>query len=290
MRVRPWASIVEVPTADGVVFFKACERQQAFEARLTAQLAARWPDRVTPLIAHDDARGWLLMADAGRRVGDLGNPPEVWERVLPRYAELQLGERAFVDDHLAHGVLDLRVERLPEGYSTMLSRDLPLEPAELATLRAFEPRFRELCAELDAESPGDSIQHDDLHVNAVFVRAASDPHGEELRVLDWGDASIGHPFFSPYVTFRFLELINGLEPGDPWFDRLRDAYLEPWGRGLVPAFERALRIAAFAHCIAWLRHRDPLGDEERRAFDEEYAVVLRRAIERIPDQSSGSAS
>jgi hypothetical protein len=287
VRVRPWASIVEVPTADGLVFFKACEPQQAFEARLTAQLAERWPDRVTPILAHDDARGWLLMADAGRRVGDLGNPPEIWERVLPRYAELQIGERSHVDDHLAHGVLDLRVERLPAGYATMLSRDLPLAPSEVASLRGFESRFAALCGELRAESPGNSIQHDDLHVNAVFLRPAPDaPGGAELRVLDWGDASIGHPFFSPYVTFRFLELINRLVPADPWFARLRDAYLEPWGRGLVPAFDRAMRIAAFAHCIAWLRHRDPLEGAAKAAFDEEYAVVLRRAIARIPEPAS----
>jgi hypothetical protein len=77
---------------------------------------------------------------------------------------------------------------------------------------------------------------------------------------------------------------GGLEPVDPWFGLIRVAYLDRWGgRGLVPAFERALRIAAFAHAIAWLRHRDPLGPEARAGFDQEYAVVLRRAIDRIPE-------
>jgi hypothetical protein len=54
----------------------------------------------------------------------------------------------------------------------------------------------------------------------------------------------------------------------------------------VPAFERALRLAAFAHVIAWLRHRDPLGPEARAEFDLEYALVLRRAITRIPEPGS----
>jgi hypothetical protein len=273
--VRPWASVVQVPTRDGIAWFKACQPQQAFEARLTAELHRRWPDRVAHVLGVEPDRGWLLTADAGRSIGSLGNPPELWARILPRYAELQMGERAFVDDHLAHGVMDLRVATLPDRYPDLLARDLPLEAAEVAALRGFERRFSELCAAAVAESPGDSIQHDDLHVNGVWSK------GDELRVMDWGDTSIGHPFFSPYVTFRFLEMTEygNLAPGDPWFARLRDAYLEPWGGARwVPAFERALRLAAFAHAIAWLRHRDPLTPEQRAAFDVDYAVVLRRAL------------
>ena len=222
----------------------------------------------------------MLTRDAGRSIGALGNPPALWARILPRYAELQMGERVFVDDHLAHGVLDLRVEQLPARYADLLGRDLPLDATEVAALRRFEPRFVELCAEAAAESPGDTIQHDDLHVNGVWIR------DDVMRVMDWGDASIGHPFFSLYVTFRFLEMpeYGGLAAGDPWFARIRNAYLAPWGgTALVPAFERALRIAAFAHAIAWLRHRDPLSPEARAGFDEEYAVVLRRALAVVDD-------
>jgi hypothetical protein len=275
VRVRPWASVVQVPTTDGLAWFKACQPAQAFEPRLTAELYRRWPDRVAHVLGYDAARGWMLTADAGQPIGSLGNPPDLWERILPRYAELQRGERAYVDDHLAHDVIDLRVSALPARYSTMLSRDLPLEPGEIKVLRAFESRFAELCAEVAAESPGDTIQHDDLHVNGVFVL------GDRMRVMDWGDSSIGHPFASLIVAFRFLERENGLQPGDPWFARLRDAYLEPWGRDLVPAFDRAYRIASFAHPIAWVRHRDPLAGRVRADFDVEYAVILRRALARI---------
>lgn len=272
VRERPWASLARVPTPGGTAWFKACQPQQAFEPRLTAELHRRWPDLVVPVLAHDPERAWLLTADAGVPIGELGNRPEDWERILPRYAELQRGERAFVSDHLVHDVMDLRVERLPSRYAELLTRDLPLEPGEIAALRAFEPRFRELCTEVAAEHPGESIQHDDLHLRAVFQLE------DEQRILDWGDTSIGHPFASLVVTFRFLEDEPGLAPGDPWFERLRDAYLEPWGTGLVPAFGRAMRVGRFAHAIAWLRHRDPLDAEQRRAFDIDYAIVLRRAL------------
>jgi hypothetical protein len=106
--------------------------------------------------------------------------------------------------------------------------------------------------------------------------------GDRMRVLDWGDTSIAHPFFSLVVTFRFLEEQNRLGPDDPWFERLRDAYLEPWGGGdhLTDTFALALRVGIFAHAIAWLRQRGHLPEQAWVAFDEWFSVVLRRAVTR----------
>jgi hypothetical protein len=84
------------------------------------------------------------------------------------------------------------------------------------------------------------------------------------------------------VTFRFLEQVNGLRPGDPWFSRLRAAYLEPWGPGLTDAFHHALRVGAFAHAIASMRGRVALRGRERLMFDEDFAAILRRAMAGIP--------
>ena len=86
------------------------------------------------------------------------------------------------------------------------------------------------------------------------------------------------PFWSLFVTFRFLEQVNGLMPGDPWFERLRDAYLEPWEPGLADSFARSLRIGAFAQVIASMRTRAALQASERRAFDDDFAATLRRAL------------
>lgn len=270
---RPWATVLHVPLADRAAWFKACAPVQAFEPRLTAALAARWPGRVADVIAVDEERGWLLLADAGRPIRSFGgNPPEAWLCVLPGYAELQRGEAAHAAGHLAHGVPDLRLATLPERFDELLRHELPLERSELDSLRAFAPRFAELCSELAAQGIPETVQHDDLHMANVYVQ------GDRMRVLDWGDSSISHPFASLVVTFRFLEEVTRLAPGDPWFARLRDAYLEPWGRGLDDVFALALRVGAVAHAIAWLRQREALPAGERRAFDERYPIVLRRAI------------
>jgi hypothetical protein len=272
---RPWATVQRVPLAKGVAWFKACAPVEAFEPRLTVELFARWPDRVTEVLGYDEERAWLLLADAGAPIRVLGNPPEVWLAALPLYAELQRGEAAHTHEHLTKHVPDLRLATLPARYEELLQQDLPLERDEIRRLRGSALRFAELCTELAVHSVPETVQHDDLHMNNVYAR------GQRLRVLDWGDASISHPFASLVVTFRFLEENNKLPPGDPWFARLRDAYLEPWGPGHASAFALAMRVGSFTRAIACGRQRDHLPEVAPTDFDREFATVLRRAIAQV---------
>ena len=280
---RPWATVMRVPLADGVAWFKACGPVQAFEPRLTSGLFSRWTDRVAEVLAHDEERAWLLLADAGTPVGAFGNPPEAWLAALPLYAELQRGEVALTQDHLTHGVPDLRISTLPARYQELLQRPLPLDTEEISRLHRFATRFPELCDELATHDVPETIQHDDLHLANLYAQ------GERLRVLDWGDSSISHPFASLVVTFRFLEETNKLTPTDPWFARLRDVYLEPWGPGLADAFALAIRVGTFAHAFAWGRQRDHLPEEARAEFDAGFAFILRRAVAQTLD-AKGLAS
>lgn len=272
---RPWARVMRVATTDHIVWFKACAPVQAFEARLSTELFRRWPDRVGEVLGHDEERAWLLLRDAGEPIGTLGNPPELWMHALPGYAELQRGEAMHVADHLSYGVPDLRLHTLPDRYADLVQRDLPLDEHEISQMRRFAARFQELCADLAMCGVPESIQHDDLHMANLYIR------GRDARILDWGDSSISHPFASLVVTFRFLEERNGLPPSDPWFERLRDAYLEPWGTGLRETFTLAMRVGSIAHAIAWLRQRDALAPEARSEFDTGFSVVLRRALGRM---------
>jgi hypothetical protein len=280
---RPWATVMRVPVSGGVTWFKACAQVQSFEPRLTAELYTRWPDRVTEVLAVDEARRWLLLADAGIAVRELANPPEAWLEALPSYAELQKGEVAHALDHVGHGVPDLRMAALPAGYERLLASELPIPRDDIDRLRDYAPRFNELCAALAELGIRESVQHDDLHMANLYS------NGEQLRIVDWGDSSIAHPFFSLVVTFRFLEEFNHLAPDDPWFRKLRDAYLEPWGRGLEQPFEIAIRVGWFAHAIAWTRQRDALAPDARPDFDRAFAIVLRRALDQTREENRDRA-
>lgn len=273
---REWATVWRLPVAGADVYVKQCHGRWRFEPALTAALSTRWPDRVVEVLVVDVGAARMVLADAGTRAGDLGNPPELWETVLPRYAELQQGETANAEEHLAAGVLDLRTEALPDAFEAAVAQDLPLPADALARLRSFGPRYAALCADLASTGTAATVQHDDLHVNNLYRGDGG------LRLVDWGDASVAHPFFSTVVTFRFLEERNGLAPDDPWFARLRDAYLEPWGgTARVEEFALAQRVGIFAHITAWAIYRAALDPAARPDFDEHFPVVLHRALARI---------
>lgn len=256
---RPWATVWRVPTATGMAWMKACAPVQRFEPRLTAALARRWPDRLPEVLAHDPERAWLLLADAGMPLGTGGHPAP-WLDVLPAYAELQRGETAHVGEHLANGVPDRRLGRFPALYEAMLEHELPLAAPELHRLHAFKPQLADICAELAAAGIPETTQHDDLHGNNVYRSA------DALRILDWGDSCISHPFLTFRVTFVHLFLAAD----DPWREPLRDAYLKPWGNpsDLHRPFELAQRLAPFAHLFVLLRILDPSADDPSRHISD----------------------
>jgi hypothetical protein len=265
---EPWATVWRVPVDGGAVWFKACAPVQAFEPHLTASLWGRWPDRVVRVLANDADRHWLLLADAGTSLRELGDPVDAWIAALPEYAELQRGEAAHAGDHIANGVPDLRVSTLPGRYDDLLRNELPIDEQSICRLRGFAARFNQWCVELDGAGVPPTLQHDDLQGTNVYR------DGEDHRVIDWGDASIGHPFASMVVTLRFLEALTTAE----FRNRLRDAYLEPWGRKHLELFELALRVGEIAHAMACTRQRDALPQSALPAFDIDYRVVLERAV------------
>ena len=269
---RPWGSVWRAPAQGGGVWVKVCAPVQAFEPRLTAALESRWPGLLPEVLAADAERAWLLLGDAGERLG-FGVGPEPWLSLLPAYAELQRGEVAHVAEHLAAGVPDRRIASFPALYEEMLAHELPLSVTDHARLRAFAPGFARLCEELAAADAPETMQHDDLHGNNVY------PRNGATRILDWGDSCVSHPFLTLFVAFLHLEEMEGLARGDRWFDRLRDAYLEPWGRPaeLREIFELAQRLGPFAHVFKELRVLDAI-PKTKRHFVSDLPSVLARCI------------
>lgn len=232
----PWSTVLRVPTDAGPFWFKANALGVFHEAALLAVLARLSPQHVLTPVAVDVRRGWALLPDGGLTLRDREGAATdlgLWERMLLEYAELQRVLAPHVDQLLAAGTPDGRPRRLPQSRAALLADDdlLMLGHPDGMTeeqrdaLRASAPAYAAMCAELDSLGIPASLQHDDLHDNNVFL--PSTPQGS-LRMFDWGDSVVGHPFGTLLVTLRVVADRAEVAYGGRELLRLRDAYLEPW--------------------------------------------------------------
>jgi Phosphotransferase enzyme family len=224
--IRPWSTVMRVPTSSGDLWFKANIGALAHEAAVVDLLVRLRPEAVPELFAVDLERGWMLMGDGGVRLReviegerDLGR----WRELLPRYAELQMDAAGHADQFVTLGAPDRRLAMLTVQYEQLLDEVEGVTAAELRRLREIAPRIGDLCTELAGSGIPETIQHDDFHDGQIFVR-----NGTYL-FFDWGDACVSHPFFTMSVTLEGviawgLDDVEGSEDITPF----RDAYLRPF--------------------------------------------------------------
>jgi Phosphotransferase enzyme family len=277
--VRPWSTVLRVPTADGDVWFKACMPTLAHEVAVVELLSRARPDCLPELLAADPGRGWMLQADAGTQLRELARP-ERWLEILPRYARLQLDSAEVVPELLDGGAPDRRLARLPEAFDGLLERQEGLEPETVSKLRRLTPRIAELGRKLSSLGLPETIQHDDLHSANVFVR-----DGRYLFV-DWGDACVSHPFLTLHVTMRVLAYELGLPETARELDPFRNAYLEPWAAArpaadLVSALPAADSLGALGRALNWQLVAEGAPPARRGEYDDAVADRLRLLAERL---------
>ena len=273
--VRPWSTVIKVPTATGDVWFKANGGATGYEPRLMVALSRWTTGRVLTPLAIDAERGWSLLPDGGPTLRSAGADLADWAEMLRQYGELQRATAPLAGDLMAMGVPDQRPATMPGLLAGLLSRPDELQIGEAdglsvetyVRLQSALPEFTEWCAELEGVGIPPMVQHDDLHDANVFV------DGERLIFFDWGDASVSHPFCSLLVTLNSARYWFELPKGDPALLRLRDAYLEPWTErhdrdDLIRAVSLAIKIGAVGRALAWRRSLTGVGAAAWRDYGE----------------------
>jgi hypothetical protein len=267
-KLRGWATVWRVATADGVWFAKQnCPGQQV-ELPLMALLAELTPDRVIPVTAASD--GFLLTPDQGEVFYETaGGDLENWVRLAREAAELQ---RALVSHHaelLRAGMTELRPTEAVDYLSARIEQyaGLPaadprvLAPDVAQRLRTHLPVVRRWAEEVAALGLPLTLNHNDLHENNVF-----DVDGR-LRFFDFGDALVTEPLGVLLIPLDILAEKLGARGDDPRLWRVADAALEIWS-DLVPASQlraalpAALSLGRLGRVESWVRCQPSLSDDE----------------------------
>ncbi len=279
-KLRGWATVWRVETADGVWFAKQnCPGQQV-ELPLLALLADLTPDRVIPVTAASD--GFLLTPDQGEVFYETaGGDLENWVRLAREAAELQRTLVPHHDELLAVGMTPLRPDEAVgylaariEQYAGLPSDDPRLLAPEVAErLRAHLPVVRRWADEVAALGLPLTLNHNDLHENNVF-----DVDGR-LRFFDFGDALVTEPLGVLLIPLNILAEKLGADGDDPRLWRVADAALEVWSdlvptRRLRAALPAALSLGRLGRVESWVRCQPSLSDEELREWGQVAAAWL----------------
>lgn len=262
-QLRSWerSCLLRMLTADGWVYLKAVPEMFAHEPLLTHALARAYPGEVPTLLAHDDTRRLMVMADFGGvgldRVREAGR----WAAALRRFAEIQIGCIPRAAALRALGCPARPVGALSAALDALLADTAALLPgapggltaAEIGALRALAPHLASWCEELTRATVPETLEHGDFWAGNVAATVA------RYVYFDWSDSALTHPFFSLAL---FLADASRAFPDDPDIGvHLRDAYLAPWvahtrREDLGRVFELAQRVAPLHHAVAY--HREIL--------------------------------
>jgi hypothetical protein len=249
-QVRSWflSCILRVPTTTGYVYCKAAPPAYAYEPALTQMLAAHYPLLAPPVLAIDCERDVLLMQGIdGVKLRHLGkaNYLPYWEALLHSFAQMQLDYAVHIDDVLATGCPDWRLDKLEQAIDPFfaqlpgLLQQIPhhFSENELALLYSLPIRLKQMCIELSDYNLPASLHHGDFHSGNILANE------QQCVLIDWASfIAVTHPFFCLLVVFE--------EHSDPQIRaHLRDLYLSHW-TGYMPlehlrsAFDLALPLSA----------------------------------------------
>jgi hypothetical protein len=287
-KLRGWATVWRVESAEGVFFAKQNCRLQNFEVTLVPALARIAPSRVVPVRAADHR--FLMTPDQGptflETVGEALGP---WVRLAREAALLQRDVLGHVDELSSAGATTLTVEGLPDYFQERVEQYAELpddDPRRLAgdvagRLRALLPDVRRWAEQLGALGLPITLNHNDLHESNVF-----DVDGR-LRFFDFGDALLSDPLLVLLIPLNVLSDQLKAPADDPRLGRVVEAALEVWS-DLVPlaelraALPAALQLARLGRVESWVRSQPTLTAEELEQFGSAAADWLGAMLEPPP--------
>jgi hypothetical protein len=264
--------VLRATTGGADAFMKASVHAFRHEAVLTQALARHMPEVVPEVLAVEPAYGWLLMRDMGAQ--ELGHQDASrWGAGLESLAAVQ---QSWLGQATELARLGVPVRSLPalaaEVHAWAEDDDAMAElgPEHRDQWTASAPALVEACRRLHEIGPGPTLVHGDFHPWNVVLGSAG------VRIFDWTDAAISHPFVD---LATYLPRTTDLSVRR----HLLETYLEAW-KDQLPAdlLQEAGRLAIVVGSLYQVQtYRLLQPTLQGGMFDGSDVRWMKRSIERL---------
>lgn len=234
-----------------------------------ALIEALGPDAPVPrLVGHTPGR-LVMHYIPGGDLFDATHDQRI--AMLDRLVDLQRAWITRVDELLALGVADWRAPALSAAFADTFERTRhELDAADATIIERFIARLETRFDALDACGIRDSLVHGDYHPGNV--RGI----GNDLTILDWGDAGVGHPL---------LDVPAFMDPALPEMESsLREHWIAAW-RTVYPksdparAWKTIAPIAAARKAVIYRGFLDNIEPSEYPYHRDDPRDCLQRTAE-----------
>ncbi len=228
----PWSKVWKILThSHGLIYLKKNVPSFSLEPRVIQFLSLKNPNTVPRIIAENQELYCFLMQDSGVPLKEIFQnkiQPDLLAMGLQQYIDLQNSlDSKDIQTLLKLGVSDWRLEKLPGLYHSVLDQEnLLLEDGlsseEINLVKKLEPKFIELCNDLSSFKIKEIFDHPDLHDENLLL----DPKTKNFTLIDFGEVSITHPFFSRITFLKKLSFRYVLKETDPDYLSLKNTGIE----------------------------------------------------------------
>lgn len=258
----PWSVVIRFSTSTEDFYLKQTPPAISAEPQIIKLLSEQFHASVPIVIAINEDLHCFLMHDAGKVLRDTLKEkfsPSLLCQAIKEYAAIQRSTEDNVEKFIKLGVPDWRLSKLPILYDQILKqRDFlkadGMTDKELQTLQGLRPKFLAQCESLSSYGIPETIGIPDFNDNNTLY----DPNTRIMTFIDWGEASITHPFFSLYNIIEQSIIHHGIKESDTNHNKLQHACLEEWlglvtEKRLLKAFNLSKQLRAIYDTLGYYR-------------------------------------
>ena len=247
-----WSYVVRFETSDGYIYLKHTPPLIALEATIIQILHDQFHAPVPRVIAHNSELNCFLMKDAGRSLRGILKQKfdeALLCKAINQFISLQLIVGDQVDVFLKIGVPDWRLDKLSDLYKKMIAqKDLlvtdGLSEIEISKLDTMLSKISNLCQKLSAYSIKQTIVQPDFSDNNILI----DNISQKITIIDLGEITISHPFFSLFNCFRQIKKHYALTEKDDIYLRIKQACFKNYMK-FFESKEHLLDAFTIAHTL-----------------------------------------